>query len=205
MPSAIDMFREQREAAEQLHGRVQEISALLDRLRHQINSLALNDDLRAMLRQEQDWLTRAQLAVSEVRSFREQDMLRFWPGVIRRWAVAFVFALASAAAAGADYAWWTKPYAAELAVLRSRIEFPSSVEHRVVTMTPAERRQFDRLMKWNSPRQSGEQTDQPLRVDTWSFLPRYRECRPPSLVNELDARVTIRRHDETKPLTTPRV
>jgi hypothetical protein len=87
MPSAIDVFREQQEVAEQLHGRVQEISALLDQLRHQVNSLALNDDLRAMLRQEQDWLTRAQLAVSEVRSFREQDMLPFWPGVIRRWAV----------------------------------------------------------------------------------------------------------------------
>ena len=33
MPSAIDVFREQREAAEQLHGSVQEISALLDKLR----------------------------------------------------------------------------------------------------------------------------------------------------------------------------
>jgi hypothetical protein len=147
MPSAIDVFREQREAAEQLHGRVQEISALLDQLRHQVNSLALNDDLRAVLRQEQDWLTRAQLAVSEVRSFREHDMLRFWPGVIRRWAVALVFAVASAAAAGAGYAWWTKPYADELAALRSRIEFASFVEHRVITMTPTERRQFDALMK----------------------------------------------------------
>jgi hypothetical protein len=55
MPSATDLFREQREAAEQLHGRVQEISALLDQLRHHVNSLALNDELRAMLRKEQDW------------------------------------------------------------------------------------------------------------------------------------------------------
>ena len=51
--------------------------ALAHALRHLVNSLALNDELRAMLRQEQDWLTRAQQAVSEVRSFREQDMLRF--------------------------------------------------------------------------------------------------------------------------------
>jgi hypothetical protein len=123
MPSAIDVFREQREAAEQLHTQVQEISALLDHVRQQVNALALNEDLRAVLRQEQDWLTRAQLAVSEVRSFREQDMLRFWPGVIRRWTVALLFALVSAAAAGAGYAWWTKPYAAELADLRSRMEF----------------------------------------------------------------------------------
>jgi hypothetical protein len=147
MPSAIDVFREQREAAEQLHTCVQEISTLLDHVRQQVNVLALNDDLRNMLRQEQDWLTRAQLAVSEVRSFREQDMLRFWPGVIRRWAVALVFAVASAAAAGAGYVWWTKPYAAELAALRSRLEFASFVEHRVITMTPTERRQFDSLMK----------------------------------------------------------
>jgi hypothetical protein len=152
MPSAIDVFREQREAAGQLHGRVQEISALLDQLRHQVNSLALNDDLRSMLRQEQDWLTRAQLAVSEVRSFREQDMLRFWPGVIRRWAVALVFAVASAAAAGAGYAWWTEPYAAELAALRSRVGFADYVEQRMLTMTPAERRQFDALMTWKRPR-----------------------------------------------------
>jgi hypothetical protein len=41
MPSAIDVFREQREAAEQLHGRVQEIAALLGQVRHQVNSLAL--------------------------------------------------------------------------------------------------------------------------------------------------------------------
>jgi hypothetical protein len=149
MPSAIDMFREQREAAEQLHARVQEISALLDQLCHQVNSLARNDDLRAVLRQEQDWLTRAQLAVSEVRSFREQDMLRFLPGVMRRWTIALIFALASAAVAGAGYAWWTKPYAAELASLRSQVEFARFVEHRVLTMTPAERRQLDALMKWN--------------------------------------------------------
>lgn len=152
MPSAIDVFREQREAAEQLHARVQEISALLDQVRQQVNALALNEDLRTMLRQEQEWLTRAQLAVAEMRSFREQDTLRFWPGVVRRWVVAFAFALASAGAAGASYAWATKPYAAEIEALRTRMEFVEFVEHRVVTMTPAERRQFDTLMKWKPPR-----------------------------------------------------
>lgn len=150
MPSAIDVFREQRELAEQLQGQLAEISALLGRLRQQVNALALDEDLRTVLREEQDWLTRAQLAVSEVRSLREQDMLRFWPGVMRRWAVALVFALGSAAGAGAGYAWWSKPYAAELASLRSRVEFASFVEHRVRTMTPAERRQFDQLMKWTA-------------------------------------------------------
>jgi hypothetical protein len=131
---------------------VQEISALLEQVRQQANALALNDDLRAMLRQEQDWLTRAQLAVSEVRSFREQDMLRFWPGVFRRWSVALIFAIGSAAAAGAGYGWTTKPYAAELAALRSKVGFADFIEHRLLTMTPAERRQFDALMRANPAR-----------------------------------------------------
>ena len=152
MPSAIDVFREQREAAEQLHWRVQEIAALLGQVRQQVTALALNEDLRAVLREERDWLTRAQLAVSEVRSFREQDMLRFWPRVLRRWIVALVFALASAAAAGAGYAWWAKPHASELEALRSRLQFATSVEDRVLAMTPAERRQFDRLMKRTATR-----------------------------------------------------
>jgi hypothetical protein len=153
MPSAIDVFREQREAAEQLHGRLQEIAMLLAQVRQQVNALALNEDLRTVLREEQTWLTRAQLAVSEVRSFREQDMLRFWPGVFRTWIVALVFALVSAAATGAGYAWATKPYDAELAALRSRVTFVDLVEHRVLTMTPAERRQFHTLMKWKPPGQ----------------------------------------------------
>src|SRR5919108_310376 len=101
MPSAIDVFREQREAADQVH----------------------------------------------------EEMTRFWPGVVGRWALALVFALASAAAAGAGYARVTKPYAAEIAALRSRVGFADFVEHRVLTMTPAERRQFDTLIKWNPPPQ----------------------------------------------------
>lgn len=149
MPSAIDVFREQREAADQLLRRVQEISPLLEQLRQQVNGLALNEDLRTVLREEQSWLTRAQLTVAEVRSFREQDMLRFWPGVLRRWIVALVFALAAAAAAGAGYAWATKPYSVEVATLRSRAEFADFVQHRIAVMSPAERQQFDRLLRLN--------------------------------------------------------
>lgn len=76
------------------------------------------------------------------------EMQRFWPGVWRRWTLAVAFALASAAAAGAGYGLLTKPYANELAMLHSRAEFDSFVEHRVLTMTATERRQFDALMKW---------------------------------------------------------
>jgi len=50
MSSAIDVFREQREAADQVHARLTEISASLHQLRHQIDALALNDELRAVLR-----------------------------------------------------------------------------------------------------------------------------------------------------------
>ena len=150
MSSAIDVFREQREAADQVHARLTEISALLHQLRHQIDGLALTDELRAVLRQEQSWLERAQVVLSQLRSFRDQDALRFWPGVIRRWTVALVLALASAAAAGASYAWATKPYAAEIEDLRTKMEFVEFVERRVISMTPAERRQFDALMKWQS-------------------------------------------------------
>jgi NADP-dependent 3-hydroxy acid dehydrogenase YdfG len=32
---------------------------------------------------------------------------------------------------------------------RSRVEFARFVEHRVLTMTPTERRQLNALMKWN--------------------------------------------------------
>jgi hypothetical protein len=149
MPSAIDVFREQRDAADHLHKRVQEISELLEQLRQQVNAVALNQELRTLLREEQNWLTRAQLAVSEVRSFREQDMLRFWPGVLRRWIVALAFAVASAAAAGAGYAWATKAYVVELATLRSRAEFADFVQHRVAAMSAVERQQFDRLLRLN--------------------------------------------------------
>lgn len=71
--------------------------------------------------------------------------------MIRRWALALIFALASAAATGAGYAWLTQPHRAELATLRSRVDFADYVEHRVMTMTPVERRQFDTLMKWTVP------------------------------------------------------
>ena len=54
------------------------------------------------------------------------------------------------AASGAGYAWATRPYEIELSALRSRMDFAESVEHRALTMTPAERRQFDALMKCNA-------------------------------------------------------
>jgi hypothetical protein len=150
MSNAIDVFREQRQAADQVHARLTDISTLLWQLRQEVAALALNQDLRAVLQQEQSWLERAQQAVSTIRSFREQDMAQFWPGSLRRSLVALLFALFSAAAGGAGYAWITRPYAAELAALRSQVEFADYVQHRIVAMTPTERRQFDLLMRFNT-------------------------------------------------------
>jgi hypothetical protein len=61
MTSAIDVFREQREAADQVQERLTEISQLVGQLNRQVNALAMNEDLRKVLREEQDWLRSAQL------------------------------------------------------------------------------------------------------------------------------------------------
>ena len=147
MPSALDTFRAQQEAADHLQARLIAISGLLAQLRQQVDALVVNDELKSILQQEQNWLERAERTVAEVRRWREQEMLRFWPGVVRRWALALAFALASAWVVGAGYAWATEPYVKELAALRARVEFANFIEHRVLTMTPTERRQFDALMR----------------------------------------------------------
>ena len=150
MPTALDTFRAQREAADGVYERLQEVSALLGQLRTQAEALARSDELKRMLEREETWLAEARRTVVEVRDWREREAQRFWFGVLRRWLVAAVFAIASAAAAGAAYAWAIKPYAAELASVRSRAEFASFVEGRILSMTPAERRQFDKLMEVRS-------------------------------------------------------
>jgi beta-glucosidase-like glycosyl hydrolase len=51
------------------------------------------------------------------------------------------------------YAWVTQPDAAEFGALRDRAGLSEIIAQRMATMTAAERRQFDALMKWHSPRQ----------------------------------------------------
>ena len=53
-----------------------------------------NDELQAVLQRERSWLDQAQRTMEEARRWRELEMRRFWPGVIRRWLLALVFALA---------------------------------------------------------------------------------------------------------------
>jgi hypothetical protein len=147
MTNALDAFREQRAAAGQVHGIVRETAALLSELQTHAAALARMDELKTLLQKEERWLREAERTVVEVRCLREEEMRRLRPAVARRWGLALIFALLSAAAAGAGYARATRPYESELAALRSREEFTELVEHRVLTMTPAERRQFEALMR----------------------------------------------------------
>ena len=151
MANALDTFREQRAAAGEVYAALRETSELVRGLQSQVNALTRIDELRTLLQQEERWLHEAQRVVTELRRLRDEELRRLRPAMIRRWALAVAFSLASAAAAGAGYARATHPYQAELADLRSRMDFAAHVEHRALTMTAAERRQFDVLMRWNVP------------------------------------------------------
>src|SRR5260370_30273997 len=135
MENALDTFRAQREAADAVYERLQEISGLLAQVRKEAEAVAGNADLRAVLQREQRWLAQAERTVAEVGAWREREARQFWPSVARRWALALVFALASAWTAGAGYAYVAKPYVDELSVLRAHAAFIESIEDRVITMT----------------------------------------------------------------------
>ena len=150
MSSALDAFRAQREAVDQVQARLTEVAALVRALQTQVDAIAQDQTLRQVLRDEAHWLEMALRAIEEVRAFRELELRRFWPAMWRRWAVAMAFALAAAAAFGSGYAWASRPHEAELVALRSRVELLDAVAQRVLTMTPAERRQFDALLRLNS-------------------------------------------------------
>ena len=149
MSSALDAFRAQKEAVQQIHARLIDVSDLLRTIRRQVESIASNPTLGRFVSDEMNLLEQTQRTLRELRTFREEERRRFWPGVWRRWAVALVFALASAAACGAGYVWAARPHEAELATLRARAELLDYVAQRVINMTPNERSEFDALMKWN--------------------------------------------------------
>jgi hypothetical protein len=151
MSSALKAFRAQREEAEQIHARLEQVAEHLRAIRTETNALAHDEALRKLLHEEQTWLVRTSALVNEVRHFRELEASRFWPAMWRRWVVAVVFALAAAGAFGAGHVWVSRPYEAELASLRVRVELLDSIAARILTMTPAERRQFDMLMHDRRP------------------------------------------------------
>jgi hypothetical protein len=152
MGNAIDAFREQREAVEALHVSAIGLADLISRVRSEVDLIARHEALRGVLQDEQRWLEQTRQAVREVRAWREQEARRYWPAVARRWIVASIFALLSAAIAGTMYARVTRPYEAEITYLRQRQDFAEAVERRMLAMTPAERRQFDALMKLTTQR-----------------------------------------------------
>jgi hypothetical protein len=147
MSTALDEFRAQREAVDDLRARVEEVAKMIAALTAQVDALTGDPALRQLLEKEQTWLAQTERALERVRAFREEEMRRFWPAIWRRWAVALAFALASTAAFGSGWVWAARPYEAELANLRDRVELLDFVAQRVIMMTPAERRQFDALMK----------------------------------------------------------
>jgi hypothetical protein len=128
MPSALETFRVQREAVDQVHSRLTEVAELLRALRAQVDAIAQDQALRQVLRDEEHCLESARRTFAEVRALRQDELRRFWPAV-----------------------WASRPYEAELASLRTRVELLDVIAHRVITMTPAERRQFDALMRQTAP------------------------------------------------------
>ena len=147
MANALDAFRAQREAVEQLNASVKELCALVAQARGQVDGLSLNADLKAVLQDEQAWLERARTMVAEVRHWREHEIRRFWFAVFWRWTLACGFALVAAWVAGAGYASTTRPYAQELERLRPKAELSDMIERRLNDLTPAQHREFDKLMK----------------------------------------------------------
>lgn len=147
MANALDAFRAQREAAEQIHARLTETSGLLQSLREQVGALTRDRDLAALLERERDWLRRFEDATAEVRRYREMEARRFWPGVFWRWFLACSFALLAAWSAGAGSVWASRPYSREIDSLRQRAEQFDRLTDRVTRMTPAQRRRLEALMK----------------------------------------------------------
>jgi hypothetical protein len=143
MSNALDAFRAQKEAIDGLRTSVSEIARLLQGVQAQVDSVVRDPGLRELLKSERQWLDQAERTIEEVRRLRQQELERFWPGVWWRWTLALVFALAAATGTGAAYGWVARPYAADVA---ARIDFADALAHRVLTMNPAERRQFDALM-----------------------------------------------------------
>jgi hypothetical protein len=148
MTNALDAFREQQDAARQVHTQLVEVAVLIERLQTQIAGIANDRDLREVLREERLWLEAAQRATDDARRWRIEEQRRYWPGVAYRWITALAFALLSAVAVGTGYGWMAKPYANELEAIRPHAELGQLVEQRMTTMTPMERRQLDALMKW---------------------------------------------------------
>jgi hypothetical protein len=158
MPSALDTFRAQQEAADAVYARLQDVAGLLADIRKEADALQRTDELKHLLERQERWLHEARQIVIQVQRAHENDMHRFWRGVVVRWLVAAVFAIAAAAAAGAGYVAFARPYDRVLEQLRDQAAFGRFVERRALSMSAAERRQFDALMRWPRSEGAGSQS-----------------------------------------------
>jgi hypothetical protein len=147
MANALDMFKAQREAAEALHARLTEVAALVSSLQQALDRLALDRTLKETLKAEQAWLSKVQELIQQEQAFRQRQFERFRLSILWRWVLACAFALAALAASGAGYVWAAQPYTAELTQLRDQAALADLIERRLAAMTPAERQQFERLLK----------------------------------------------------------
>lgn len=147
MPNALDMYRAQQTAANEVHAKLSEVAALVQRVRAEVNALAQDQRLQEVLRQEKTWLDQAERTVKEVQRWRDLEAFRFWPGVVYRWAFALVFTLFAVWIAGAGYAWVSADRDRELTDLHSRLERLNSIEQRISTLSPAEQKQLESLLK----------------------------------------------------------
>jgi hypothetical protein len=81
MANALDLFRAQHEAAQEIQARLQEIETTLSRVCGDVDRIVHDKEFRAVLQQEHNWLTAARRTVIEVRAWREQERRRYGPGV----------------------------------------------------------------------------------------------------------------------------
>jgi hypothetical protein len=146
MGNTLDAFKAQQAAAEALHAKLIEVSSLFSTLQPKLDGLKVDQRLKETFEAETTWLTKVQELVREVRQFREVEFRRFRLGVVWRWAMACLFALAAVGVHEAVRIHGENPYASEIERLRAQAQLLDRVERRISTMTPVERQQFDRLM-----------------------------------------------------------
>ena len=151
MTNALEAFRAQREAVEDLHSRVREVAGLLNQIQREVSHLTSHHQLREFLNEQRAWLARTEESISRLRALRQSDMYRVGRSIVWRWAVAVLFAVSAIAVAAAAYGWMARTKAADVALLHERARFAENIERRLGELTPAERRQFERLMRLAPP------------------------------------------------------
>ena len=77
MANAVEMFKQQKAAFEELQQAAARIEQSLSRARAELDALARHDALSAVLSQEQQWLTRTERLVESLRNWRYRESLGY--------------------------------------------------------------------------------------------------------------------------------